>query len=347
MEKRVTVVQWGLGSMGSGCAKMALQKKGLDVVGAIANSPNKAGKDLGEYLGLGKNGVIISSDAIEVMRRTKPDVVLLATNSFTKEVYPEIKKIIENGSNCITIAEELAYPKASEPELAKQIDELAKLKGVTVLGTGINPGFILDVLIIALTGVCLDVKKIKAARINDLSPFGATVMKSQGVGTTPEQFHKGVEDGTIQGHIGFPQSIHLIAGALGWEVEKVVQTREPIISNKFRETPHVKVEPGMVAGCRHCAQGIVGGKVLIELEHPQQIHPGMEGVATGDYIRIEGTPNINMEIKPEIPGGLGTIALAVNMIPHVLKSKPGLVTMVDLPVPRALMGDIRSLMEEK
>lgn len=344
MEK-IKVVQWGLGNMGGGSAKMALQKEGLAVVGAIAQSAGKAGQDLGAYLGLGKNGVIISNDAAEVLARTRPDVVMHSTNSFTSQVYEEIKLIVQSGCNCITIAEEMASPAAREPELARKIDELAKENGVTVLGTGINPGFVLDLLIVALTGPCLQVKKIKASRVNDLSPFGATVMRTQGVGTTLEEFRRGVADGSIVGHIGFPESISLIGKALGWEIEKVEQTREPIISNVYRKTPHVKVEPGMVAGCRHCAKGYVNGEVLIELEHPQQIHPGQEGVETGDYIWIEGTPSINMAIKPEIPGGLGTIALTVNMIPQVIKARPGLTSMLELPVPAALMGDVRKMLE--
>lgn len=341
---RIRVVQWGLGNMGSGMVKMVHQKKGMQVVGAIDCSADKAGKDLGEYVGLEKSGVVISDQPEQVIKTVKPDVVLLATNSFTREVHPFIKTIVMNDANCITIAEEVAYPAAQEPDLAKEIDDLAKEHGVTVLGTGINPGFILDTLIIALTGACINVKKIKAARVNDLSPFGATVMKTQGVGTSPEEFAKGLEEGAIVGHIGFTESIYLIANAMGLDVDRVEQTREPIISNVHRETPVVKVQPGMVAGCRHCARGFVDGEVLIELEHPQQIHPEKEGVETGDFIWIEGTPNINLTIKPEIPGGIGTIAIAVNMIPQVvLKAAPGLTSMKDLPVPASVMGDVCGL----
>ena len=242
---KIRLVQWGLGNMGSGMAKMALQKEGIEVTGAIDNSVDKVGRDLGEFLGLEQNGIIISDQPEQVIKDTQPDVVLLATSSFTREVFPFIKTIIRNEANCITIAEEAAYPAAQEPVLAQKIDELAKQNGVTVLGTGINPGFLLDTLIIALTGTCIDVKKIKAVRVNDLSPFGLTVMKTQGVGTTPEEFKKGLEEGTIVGHIGFTESIYLIASAMGLTVDRVEQTKEPIISNVYRETCS-EVEPGMV-----------------------------------------------------------------------------------------------------
>ncbi|WDU84324.1 hypothetical protein PWK10_08620 [Caloramator sp. Dgby_cultured_2] len=166
-------------------------------------------------------------------------------------------------------------------------------------------------------------------------------MRTQGVGTPPEEFEKGIKEGTIVGHIGFQQSIPMIADALGIEIDEVVETREPIISSVYRETPHVKVEPGMVAGCKHIAYGKKNGEVVITLEHPQQIHPHLEGVETGDYIWIEGDPNLSLSIKPETPGGIGTIAVAVNMIPHVINSEPGLKSMIDMPLPHALMADIR------
>lgn len=346
--KDIKVIMWGLGAMGGGMAKMLADKKGIKIVGAIANRNDKNGRDLGDVLGIGRKlDVIVSNDYEKVIKNTEADIVLLATDSFVKNVFPQIKLIVENGKNCITIAEEMAYPYVIDKELSEEINRLALKNNVTVLGTGVNPGFVLDTLIITLTGACRSVSKIKAARINDLSPFGTTVMKTQGVGTTPEEFKKGIENGSIVGHIGFQQSINLISSALGIEIDEIVETREPIISNTYRETPYVKVEPGMVAGCKHIGYGMRNGEAVITLEHPQQIHPSTENVETGDYIWVEGDPNLNLSIKPETPGGIGTMAIAVNMIPHVINSKSGLVTMNDLPLPRALMGDISKLISSK
>lgn len=346
--KDIKVIVWGLGAMGGGMAKMLTDKKGIKIVGAIANRKDKNGRDLGDVLGLDKKlDVLVSNDYEKVIKNTEADVVLLSTDSFVKNVFPQIKLIVENGKNCITIAEEMAYPYVVEKELSEEINALAVKNNVTVLGTGVNPGFVLDTLIITLTGACRSVNKIRAARINDLSPFGTTVMRTQGVGTTPEEFKKGIEDGSIVGHIGFQQSIHMIADALGIEIDEVVETREPIISKTHRETPYVTVEPGMVAGCKHIGYGMKNGEAVITLEHPQQIHPSIENVETGDYIWVEGDPNLNLSIKPETPGGIGTIAVAVNMIPQVINSKPGLVTMKDLPIPKALMGDVSKLIANR
>lgn len=339
----ITVVCWGLGAMGSGMAKVLLERKGVRIVGAIATRPEKTGRDLGEVLGVGREiGVRVTNNPEEALE-AGADVVLHATSSFAREIYPQLDAAMAAGSNVITVAEEMAYLRQSDPELAAEIDQLARKYGVSILGTGINPGFVLDTLIIALTGICADVKRVRARRVNDLSPFGPTVMRTQGVGTTVEEFRDGMAKGTIVGHIGFVQSCGMIADALGWKLDEITQTREPIISSTRRQTPHVDVKPGMVAGCNHTAHAFMNGEEVITLEHPQQVLPGLEGVETGDYIWIEGTPPVNLAIKPEIPGGIGTIGIAVNMIPHVVAAEPGLVTMKDLPVPACMMGDMTRL----
>jgi 4-hydroxy-tetrahydrodipicolinate reductase len=187
---------------------------------------------------------------------------------------------------------------------------------------------------VAWSSVCLKIDRIEAQRINDLSPFGPTVMQSQGVGTTVEEFERGVAEGTIVGHIGFPESIGLIADAIGWEIDEVVETREPIITTVPRETPHVKVAPGNVCGCRHIGRGYSNGELKIELVHPQQIHPHLEGVETGDYITIIGDPEIHMSTSPEVPGGKGTFASTGNYIQLIVDAPSGILTVTDLPVPR-------------
>jgi len=331
------ILHWGVGEMGAGMVRLVQEIPSLRSVSAVVRPGPKEGKDLGELAGLARPlGVKAVGDPVRAQAEAPADVALHATGSFTREVYPQLEALVNLKLNVITVAEEMAAPWRREPELAAKLDRLARERGVTVLGTGINPGFVLDTLIIALTGACWEVRKIRAARINDLSPFGPVVMKTQGVGTTPEEFARGVATGTIVGHIGFPESMQMIADALGWKLDKIEESREPIISHTRRQTKHILVEPGMVAGCRHTARGYMDGKVVIELEHPQQILPGTEGTETGDYIWVDGTPPLNFANKPEIPGGIGTMAVAVNAIPLVRKAPPGLIVQPDLPVPRAL-----------
>lgn len=337
--KPIRVLQWGLGAMGSGMARLILEKSGLQIVAAVDGRPDYVGKDLGEILGGKQLGITVTNRPEDVLNKDAVDIVVIATTSWTKDQMSDLIKIISAGINCVSIAEEMSDPDAQSPELAAEIDALAKKHGVSVLGTGVNPGYVLDLLVVMLSGGCHSVERIEASRVNDLSPYGPTVMRTQGVGTTPEAFRAGVADGSIVGHVGFPESIHMISEALGLGVDRIEQSREPIVSKVYRETPHVKVEPGMVAGCSHIGIGYRGDKEVIRLVHPQQIHPQLENQDTGDYINIYGKPEVHMAIKPEIAGGIATMGVAVNMIPHVVAATPGLKRMIDLPTPAALMGD--------
>ena len=330
----IKVVQWGTGSMGQGLLGFILDRPhDLELAGCIDIDPAKVGKRVGEIVGRPCD-VVVSRDAEGVPAEAKPDVVCIATQSNLHEITGQVQPAVEAGADVICIAETLSYPWASDPDWAARMDALAKRHGVSVLGAGVNPGFMLDALVVMWSSVCLRIDSIKATRINDLSPFGPTVMKSQGVGTTVEQFTKGVADGTIVGHIGFPESISLIAKALGWTIDRIEETREPIVTEVERSTPHVHVAPGDVAGCRHIGRGYSGGELKIELIHPQQIHPQLAGVETGDYIEIHGDPDVNMANKPEIPGGKGTCASAGNYIPLMKAAPAGMLTVVDMPLPR-------------
>jgi 2,4-diaminopentanoate dehydrogenase len=329
----IKVAEWGTGMMGQGLLGFILDRpKDIDLVGVIVTNPAKEGKSAGELLGRPCD-VKMTTDFAAVLAK-KPDVVCINTQSNLHEITDQVVPALEAGCDVICIAEKLSYPWASDAAWAERIDGLAKKHGVSVLGTGINPGFMLDALIVMWSSICLRVDKIVATRVNDLSPFGPTVMTGQGVGTTVEQFEKGVGDGSIVGHIGFPESIHLIARALDWEIDRIEETREPIVTKVERSTPHVHVAPGDVAGCRHIGRGYVGGEPKIELIHPQQIHPELEGVDTGDYIEIHGDPNVNMANKPEIPGGKGTYASTGNYIPLMKDAPAGMLTVVDMPLPR-------------
>jgi 4-hydroxy-tetrahydrodipicolinate reductase len=338
----VRVLVLGTGQMGSGIGRLVLEKEALELAGAFANRREQAGMDVGRAIGLERDlDLEVSADLTAAIDRAEPQVAIQATCSTVPQAMPEIAELLQRGVHVVSIAEEMAYPAYRYPELADEIHTLAVSNGVGVVGTGVNPGFVLDLLVIVLTGVCCDVRSITAERINDLSPYGPTVLKSQGVGLQPEAFFKGVEDSTVVGHYGFAESIHMIAEALAWEIERIEEDRAPIVSKVRRATPFVTVEAGMVAGCLHKAIAYRRGEPVITLVHPQQIHPELEGVQTGDRIEIFGTPDVRLGGSPEIPGGTATCALAVNMIPRLLNAAPGLFTMADLPVPSAMPGDVR------
>lgn len=343
----VRVIIWGIGAMGRGMADLMLKKKGFEIVGVVARGA-KLGKSMYEFLETprGDRPDVLLTAADDTIKPGAADIVLLCTDSFVKGAFDKIKMCIENGLNVISSAEQMAFPKAAEPELAAEIDRLAKQHKVSVLGTGINPGLIMDLLVVIFTGACESVDHVLSRRVNSLSPFGPAVMEEQGIGITVEEFIKKRDEGNLAGHVGFVESINMIAEAIGWKVDRVEQSMEPIVTEVDRKSPYGFAKAGNVAGCAMKGFGYVDGEVKIEMDHPQQIEPQLGGVDTGDYVVIKGVPEVNMANKPEIPGGIGTIAMCVNMIPHVINARPGLKTMLDLPVPRAIMGDVREMIEE-
>ncbi len=345
--ENVKVILWGLGAMGQGAAAMLLKKRGVDIVGCI-DMGDKLGKSIFDYLPAdkGDKADVIIGEADKVITEKAADVVILCTDSFTKNAFPKIKKVLEAKINCITTAEEMAFPKAQSPDLAKELDKIAKANGVSVLGTGINPGHIMDLLVIVMTGCCEDVESILARRVNSLSPFGPAVMEEQGIGLEVEDFNNRVKNGTMAGHVGFPESIGMIGEAIGWPIEKVEQGMEPITTDVDRKSKYGFAKAGNVAGVAMKGYGYVDGEMKIEMDHPQQIEPEQVGVNTGDYVIIKGTPDVNLANTPEIPGGIGTYAITVNMIPRIINAEPGLHTMITLPVPRAIMGDMRDQVVE-
>ena len=345
LQEPVSTLILGTGQMGGGIARLVLEKPGLELVGAYARRSERAGIDLGRATGLGRDtGLAIDNDLERLLGQCGPRIAIQATCSRLADAAPEIATLLRHGVDVISIAEEMAWPAASSADIAGELHRLALEHGASVLGTGINPGFVLDLLIIALSGVCTEIESISANRVNDLSPYGPTVLESQGVGLTPEQFRRGLEAGTVVGHFGFAESIRMIASAVGWEIEAIEETREPIVTSVPRETPFIRLVTGDVAGCHHRAVAYRGGSPVITLDHPQQVLPGAEGTETGDCIEIRGTPDIRLAGSPEIPGGQGTVALAVNMIPRVLNAAPGLYSMADLPVPAAMLGDARQFL---
>ncbi len=340
--ENVKVIIWGLGAMGGGMADMLLSKKGVDIVGAVGRG-KKIGTSMYDYIKTerGDRPDVIIQDYKDAIKPGAADIVLLCTDSFTKNAFDKLKYIMEQKINVITSAEEMAYPAAQEPELAAELDKIAKENGVSCLGTGINPGHIMDLLVLVMTGCMVDVEHILSRRVNSLSPFGKAVMEEQGIGISVEEFLERKANGTMAGHVGFAESVGMIAEGLGLSVDKFAQDMNPITTDVDRKSPHGFAAAGSCAGVAMTADATLSNGMEVRMEHPQQIEPEQVGVQTGDYVIIKGTPNVNMVNSPEVEGGLGTIAMCVNMIPQVINAEAGLKTMIDLPVPRALMGDLR------
>jgi len=331
--RKYKIIVWGVGAMGQGIIKTLIHKEDVEIVGAI-DMGDKLGVDIYQLIQHPCTQSLLIQSAEQVIGKIPADVVIMATDSFVLQTLDKILVCIDEGYNVLSTAEEMAYPQAQYPKIYEQIDEAAKKANVSVLGTGINPGFMMDTLAIVLSSVCTDINQIKITRTNSLSPFGISVMKEQGVGLTKEQFDLQVANHTISGHVGFIESCTMIADALALKLDKIDILIQPIVSLVERKTAYAHILPGQVAGSEMEAIGYVNGQPWIILCHPQQIEPQNENVKTQDKIEIIGTPNVSMSIEPEVDGGIGTIALIVNNIAPLVNAPAGCLTMLDMPLPR-------------
>jgi 4-hydroxy-tetrahydrodipicolinate reductase len=239
--------------MGSGMARLMLEKSGLQIVAAVDARPDYVGRDLGEVLGVGKKlGVTVTDHPETVLDSNKVDLTVIATTSWTERQMPDLRKIITAGINVISIAEEMADPAAQHPELAKELDGLAKQHGVSVLGTGVNPGYVLDLLVVALTGGCHSVERIEASRVQRSQPYGPTVMETQGVGTTPEVFRKGVEEAHCRA-CRLSRIHPADQRCTGVGVDRIVQNPRALHQQSVTARRRTSRWNGLVAGCAHTA----------------------------------------------------------------------------------------------
>jgi hypothetical protein len=334
MTNKIRTIHYGLGSIGSGMARLAAQRASLEIVGGIDVDDQKVGKDMGQVIGLDEPlGLRVSSNPAAVFSQTEADVVLHSTGSYLEQVRPQLVEIIEAGLNVVSTCEELAYPQAQHPALAEELDKLAQKHAVTVLGTGVNPGFAQDAIAIAASGVCQDVKHIQVTRIVEAGERRLQLQKKVGAGLSVAEFEEKAKKREIR-HVGLEESATMVAHALGWQLDKVEETIEPVIAEKPVKSQFVEVGEGQVSGVHQVARGFKGGQELIVLH--LYMHIGAEN--PGDSVVIEGRPDIELTIKG-IHGDLATAAMAVNAVPKVVSAPPGLVTMKDLPPVCPWLGD--------
>ncbi len=333
MVDAIKVVQYGLGPIGIETARTVLEKAAegkLELVGAIDIDPAKAGKDVSEILGLSeRTGVLVSSNAEEVLQKTKPDIVLHTTSSFLEKIFPQLELCLRAGACVISSAEELFFPFSRHPELSRKLDELARKNRVVVLGTGVNPGFVMDTLALVATGVCKDVQRIRVERVVDASKRREPLQRKIGAGLTIEEFAEKKKTGTF-GHIGLRESLLFLADGLGWKLDDVTEDLAPLIADQEIRTPYVHVLKGQVRGLHQVMTGIMQGREVLHFD----LQMDVAAMKPHDAVVIDGNPPVDLFIRNGIFGDTATVASLINAIPLVLDSTPGLKTMKDLAVPR-------------
>ena len=327
MEK-VKIIQVGLGPIGQEIVKYTVERKGIEIVAAVDPAADKVGRNLGELCSLDeKLGVKVSPTIDSAVEGSKPTVAILTTVSRLEEIIPQVEEIAGYGMNVVSTCEELAFPWTRKPELAKRLDEIGRKHNVSILGTGVNPGFLMDFLPLVMSGVCREVKSIKVSRIQDASSRRIPFQKKIGAGLTREEFEEKRKAGTLC-HVGLTESMQMIAATMNWHLEKTEDILSPVIADSEITGGYRKIGPGMAAGVQQIGRGYLQGKELITLEFRAAVGERNPH----DTIKIKGTPEITSTIKGGLNGDVATCAVTLNAVKSIIPAAPGLRTMADIPV---------------
>lgn len=323
----IKVLQIGLGPLGQKIGQYIAARKGIKTIAAVDKNPNFIGQDFGQLCGQNPSGVTIKESVATALEDTKPDVVVLSTVSDLKRISSQIEEIVAFGIPIVSTCEELSYPWDCDRELSNQMDQWAKNKGVAVVGTGVNPGFLMDALPTFLTAVCQDVQTIEIKRFQDAQFRRIPFQQKIGAGLDLAAFEAKKQAGTLR-HVGLTESMQLIANRMGWKLDRTEDIIEPVIAQEAIQTAALSVAKGDALGVMQTGRAYVGDELKISLQFKAAI-----GVPESyDEVAIKGTPDITSKIAGGVNGDIATCAIVINTIPQILRSTPGLKTMADIPL---------------
>jgi 2,4-diaminopentanoate dehydrogenase len=326
----VPVVVMGLGDVGRAIARAALARPDLRVLGAVDRDPAIAGRPLGELLGVAAPDAPVVRDPEALLRAGRGGVVLHAAGSRFEEVLPELTRAVRAGMSVVSTCEELAWPWLRSEEAAEALDRLCEAQNVAVLGTGVNPGFVLDRLPALLGQAATAVRHARALRVVDAAGRRPALQRKIGAGLTEEAFHEAAERGEV-GHVGLAESAALLCAGLGLALDEVEEEVVPLVAQEDDESPGavVRVRRGQVAGVQQTARVFAEAREVVRLE----LVIAMGAEDPRDEVELDADPPLRLLVPGGVPGEAATVAAVVNAVAAVTELR-GLVTVLDLPAGR-------------
>jgi len=326
---KIKIAQFGLGPIGIETLKLAATKPWVEIVGGIDLDPAKIGRPLAEITGdpsIRHASVYRSLD--DLLAKVKPDVIFHTAVSKISAAFSQVEPMVRRGINVVSSCEELLFPQLREPELAVKLDKACKNGGARLLGTGVNPGFVMDVLPVCLTGVCRHVTAVHGQRVVNAATRRGPLQKKIGSGLAPAEFERLFNEGKA-GHAGLQESAALIAHCLGWKLSELVETGKAMVASHDLRTRFVEVKKGQCCGLHQTVTGKVDGTIRLTLD----LKMYLDAPNPHDACQIEGDPPLNLLINGGVAGDAATVAALVNAAPRILKVPPGLLLMTDLAMP--------------
>jgi len=328
---RVTVA--GTGTVGRDFTRLCAATPDIEIVAACSRNPAHAGEPLAELAGVTAELPLVSARLEDVLA-TPSDVLVVATASHLGDVREEIRAGIAAGRNVLTSSEEAAFPWAFDADVAEELDALSREAGVTVLGTGVNPGLTYDALVLTVAGACWDVQELTVERVVDISGYSEAILRRSGVGVTPDVFTRRCETGDITGHIGFPQSMNIVADAMGQTIERIDRQIEPLLAGERLEASGMVVEPDETAGFVQHYVAVANGEPWFTAHLVAHVDMEHAELSTRDVIAISGSVSVRMVVEPSFNSQTTVAAMLANSLDRVVAAPPGWLTVAGLPPAR-------------
>jgi len=323
----INIIQVGLGPLGQKAARYALERGTIRIVGAVDPAPGKAGQNLGTLCGLKKQtGVVVRSNLDAAIKGVRASVAVLTTVSSLKRLEPQVVELARAGLHIVSTCEELSFPWTAQATIAKRIDTVCRRYGVACVGTGVNPGFLMDFLPCILTAVCQRVDRIRISRIQDASPRRIPFQQKIGAGLTMAEFKSKVAAGTLR-HVGLTESMHMIARHMGWKLTRVTESLHPVIAKRETRSGYKPIRCGQARGVEQIGRATAKGREVLKLH----FRAAVGEPESFDRVEIIGEPSFTTMIPGGVNGDIATCAITINTIRSIVKAAPGLRTMIDLP----------------
>lgn len=324
----IELVHVGLGPLGQKMVKSALNRGVFRIVGAVDTDAAKVGRDLGDLCGTERLGITVAGSLDEALRDRAAQVAVVTTVSGLAALEPQVAELARAGLHVVSTCEELSYPWRQQPDLAKRIDGICQAAGITCVGTGVNPGYLMDFLPATLTCLCQKVTGIRVSRVQDASIRRVPFQQKIGAGLTPEQFEAKRKKGTLR-HVGLPESVDFIAAALGWKLDRTTESLDPVMAEQEVTSGYKPIAKGMARGVHQVGRGFIGDEEVITLTFRAAV--GEPEVY--DEVVVEGDPAFTSRIAGGINGDIATCAVTLNTVRAALTAEPGLKTMAELRAP--------------
>jgi 4-hydroxy-tetrahydrodipicolinate reductase len=327
---KIKIAQFGLGPIGLETLKLAATKPWAEIVGGVDIAPAKIGQDLGALMGIKSlRGRRVWGSLDELVAHAQPDIIFHTAVSKFKVAFTQIEPMARRGISVVSSCEELLFPALREPKLAAKLNQVCRKTGARVVGTGVNPGFVMDVLPVCLTGVSRDVRAVHVQRVVNASTRREPLQRKIGSGLPPAEFRRLFKQGKA-GHAGLKESLALIAHCLGWSVKNITETGDAVVADHNIRTQYLAVTKGQTCGLHQYAEATLNGKVCLTLD----IKMYLDARNPHDAVQVEGDPRLDVVINGGVAGDQATVAALVNTAPRLLNAPAGLLLTTDLAVPR-------------